>query len=525
VAKPLYIIAHDNGTSGTKTCLTKISDKIEIVGSHLTEYGVIYPEGIPHACEQDPKEWWRAICEGTKHVLKSSGVGPEQIGGITFSTQTECALFVDENGNPLDNPYIWIDGRATHEFESTMKTGFKVSGYNMGKILKFLKVTGGGPASAKDQIWKHMWFKAHKPDLFKKIYKMLDCKDYLIYKCTGNMLTSVDSGAILWLLDTRPGKFTWSKELCDMLDIPMEHLPDVKLSTDTGGGLTASAASEMGLIPGIPVNLGAVDASCIPVGSGGIELDDTHIYVGTSGWVITITDKRITNIPDYEAAVPGAIPNLYNYIGIMETAGACLAWAKEHLADIEVELAKKQGISAYKLLDDMVAQTPPGANGLVFTPWLYGNRCPKEDTHVRGSFFNMNLNTRRREMFRAILEGVSLHIKWMMDLFKKKNVPITEPIRYVGGGAKSPVWCQIMTDVLGKQIQPVKYSQDGGAVGASLIAAVGLGETTWKEAKALVPMGDVYKPNPANRAVYDKLYEALIQYHANNQKLFHFMNP
>lgn len=525
MANPTYILAHDNGTSGTKTCLTRITDKIEIVGSHLTEYGVIYPEGIPHACEQDSREWWRAICEGTKHVLKDTGVAPDQVNGITFSTQTQCALFVDENGNPLDNPYIWIDGRAVKEYEKTLKTGLKVSGYNMGKTLKWLSITGGAPGSPKDAIWKYQWFRNHKPDLYKKLHKMLDCKDYLVYKCTGNMYTTVDSAGILWLLDTRPGKFRWSEELCNITGIAMEHLPQVKQSTETGGGLTAAAAAEMGLVPGIPVNMGAVDASCIPVGSGGIEKDDTHIYIGTSGWIITVVDKRITNIGDFEAAVPGAIPGLYNYIGIMETAGASLAWAKDHLADLEIEEARKAGISPYKLLDDMVAQTPPGANGVLFTPWLYGNRCPKEDTHVRGSFFNLNLNTGRREMFRAILEGVSLHVKWMMDFFPKKHVPITEPIRYVGGGAKSKVWCQIMADVLGKRVQPVKYSQDGGAVGASLIAAVGLGTTTWKEAKSLVPMGEVYSPNIANRERYDKLYKALVQYHANNQKLFHYMNP
>ncbi len=523
--KPLYIIAHDNGTSGTKTCLTRISDKVEIVGSHLTEYGVIYPENIAHACEQDPREWWRAICEGTKNVVKQAGITPEQVGGVTFSCQTQCSLFVDEKGAPLDNAYIWIDGRSVKEYEKGIKGGLQISGYNVAKILKWIKIAGGGPASPKDQVWKYRWFADHKPDLFKKLYKMLDCKDYLVFKCTGNMCTSVDSAAIVWLFDTRPGQFKWSQELCDTAKIAMEHLPDVKRSTDSAGGLTAAAAAEMGLAPGIPVILGGVDASCIPVGSGAIDLDGTHIYVGTSGWIITETDKRITNVADYEASVPGAIPGLYNYVGIMETAGASLAWAKDHLADLEVEHAKQQGVSVFKLLDTMVSQTQPGANGLLFAPWLYGNRCPKEDTHVRGAFFNINLKTRRREMFRAILEGVSLHTKWMMDMFKKKNVPVTEPIRYVGGGAKSDVWCQIMADVLDKQIQPVKYAQDGGAVGATLIAGVGLGATSWKEAKGLVPAGEVYKPNPANRAVYDKLYKALVQFHANNQKLFHFMNP
>ncbi len=525
VANPTYIIAHDNGTSGTKTCLTRISDKIEILGSHLTEYGVSYPEGIPHACEQNPLDWWRAICEGTKHVIKSSGITPDQISGITFSTQTQCALFVDESGNPLDNPYIWIDGRSTKEYEKGMKGGIQVSGYNLAKILKWIKIAGGGPASPKDQVWKYKWFQNHKPDLFKKLHKMLDCKDYLVFKCTGNMYTSVDSAAITWLFDTRPGRFVWSKELCDIAHIAIEHMPEVKLSTDSGGGLTPTAADAMGLVPGIPVVLGAVDASCIPVGSGGTDLNDTHIYVGTSGWVITITDRRLTNIADYETSVQGAIPGKFNYIGIMETAGASLAWAKDHLADLEVEHAKQQGVSVYQLLDTMVNQVPAGANEVLFTPWLYGNRCPKEDTHVRGSFFNININTKRRELFRAILEGVSLHTKWMMDKFKKKGIPVTEPIRYVGGGAKSGVWCQIMADVLDKQIQPVKYAQDGGAVGATLIAGVGLSATSWKEAKRLVPIGEVYKPNTANRAVYDKLYKALVQYHANNQKFFHFMNP
>jgi xylulokinase len=525
MTKPMLIIAHDNGTSGTKTVLTRLTDKIEIVGSHLTEYNAIYPEGIPHACEQDPRYWWRAICEGTRHVLKQSGITADQVDGISFSTQTQCALFVDENGTPLDNPYIWIDGRATKEYEKGIKTGIKVSGYNLVKILKWMDITGGGPASPKDQIWKYQWFKNHKPDLYKKVHKMLDCKDYLVYKCTGNMLASVDSAAITWLYDTRPGAFKWSKELCKMAGISIEHLPEVRQSTDNGGGLTTAAAVEMGLKAGTPVILGAVDASCIPVGSGAIDLNDSHIYIGTSGWVITVIDKRITNIGDYEASFPGAMPGMFNYIGLMETAGACLAWAKDHLADLEIEQAKQQGVSPYKLLDTMVNQVPPGANDVLFTPWLYGNRCPKEDTHVRGSFFNLNLNTKRREIFRSILEGVALHNKWMMDLFKKKHVPITEPIRFVGGGAKSAVWCQIMADVLGKQVQPVKYAQDGGAVGATVIAGVGLKATTWKEAKALVPVAEVYKPNPANRAVYDKLYTALVKYHANNQKLFHFMNP
>jgi xylulokinase len=271
--------------------------------------------------------------------------------------------------------------------------------------------------------------------------------------------------------------------------------------------------------------MGGIDTSCISIGSGAVDLNETHIYTGTSGWIITVVNKRITNLADYEGAIPSAQHDSFNFIGIMETAGACLAWARDHLADLEIAQAKEQGTSAYRLLDEMVEQTPPGANGLIFTPWLYGNRCPREDTRVRGSFFNINLKTGRRDMFRAILEGVALHVRWMMEAFPKKNVAITEPIRYVGGGAKSPVWCQIMADVLGKKIEPVKYAQDGGAIGAILIAAVGLKHTTFKEGKSLIPVDKMYTPNPETKPIYDKLFDAFVQFHDNNQKLYHVLNP
>ncbi|HME50961.1 MAG TPA: FGGY-family carbohydrate kinase [Candidatus Lokiarchaeia archaeon] len=521
----LYIIAHDNGTSGTKTVLAKITDKIEIVSSHLTEYEVFYPEGIPNACEQDPKDWWRAICDGTKKVMEESGLSPDQINGITFSTQTQCSLFVDENGEPLDRAYIWIDGRATKEFEKGIRSGLKVSGYNLRKILKYIKITGGGPGSAKDPLWKYLWFKNNKPEQFKKVHKMLDVKDYLIFKCTGHMISSPDAACTTWLLDTRPGKNTWNKDLCKMNKIDMKHLPDIKPSIDVAGELMPTAAEEMGLVAGIPVIMGGTDTSCISVGSGAVDINETHLYVGTSGWIITTVDKRMTDLADYEASIPGANPQTFSYIGIMETAGACLAWARDHLADLEVAKAKEEGTSAYRLLDEMVEQTPPGASGVIFTPWLYGNRCPREDTHVRGAFFNLGLNTGRRDMFRAILEGVALHTRWMMEKFSTKHVAITEPIRYVGGGAKSPVWCQIMADILGKKIQPVTYAQDGGAVGAILIAAVGLKQTSFKEGKNLIPVDKIYTPNQENKPIYDKLFNALVQFHANNQKLYHVLNP
>nr|MDO8113043.1 FGGY-family carbohydrate kinase [Candidatus Sigynarchaeota archaeon] len=306
--------------------------------------------------------------------------------------------------------------------------------------------------------------------------------------------------------------------------INLDHLPEIKKSTEIAGVLSPAAAKEMDLVPGIPVSMGGLDASCIPVGSGAIELGDTHIYVGTSGWVITIVDKRIININNFETSIISAIPGYYFYIGLQETSGGCLAWAKSHLADIEVIEAEKRGVSPFKLLDEMAAQSPPGSNGLIFMPWMYGNRSPKEDTRARGNFFNLSMQNGRRDMFRAILEGDAFHKRWMMEGFANKSIPITEPIRFVGGGASSRVWTQIMADVLQKRIQPVLYDKDGGAIGAAVIAAVGLGKMTFKDAKALIPTREIFNPNQSLAPVYDKLYSVFRKFYGKNKDFYKIIN-
>src|SRR5271157_104622 len=521
----LLIIAHDVGTSGTKTVLVSIGDTIDILSSHLTEYGILYPEGIQNGAEQDVNDWWRAICEGTKKVLELADVAPERIDVITFSTQGQCSLFVDEHGDPLDNPYIWIDGRAVKEFEAGARRGIiKVSGYDIFKIAKFLIVTGGGPGSAKDPLWKYVWFKNNKPEQFKKLHKMLDCKDYLIFKCTGKYYCTGDSATAVWLFDSRKGKMRWSNSLCKQTGVAMEHLPEIKFASEIAGPLLSEAAEYMGLVPGIPVNMGGLDATCLPVGSGAVERNDTHIYVGTSGWVITIVDKRIPDIANFEGSIISAMPGYYFFIGLEETSGGCLAWAKEHLADLEVAEAERRGISPYTLLDEMAGQSPPGSNGLIFMPWMYGNRSPREDTRARGNFFNLSMNNGRRDIFRAILEGIAMHKRWMLEGFRHSHIPVTEPVRFVGGGASSALWCQILADVLQKQIQPVKFAKDSGAIGAAIIAAVAMNAITFKDAKTLIPVEPIVHPRKDLAPVYDKIYAVFRKYYDKNKEFYRMLN-
>jgi xylulokinase len=311
----------------------------------------------------------------------------------------------------------------------------------------------------------------------------------------------------------------------------MDHLPPVVEATQVVGRLTWAAAEALGLTSGIPVFGGGGDLSMAAIGSGCMDLFETHIYVGTSGWVVANVDKRMVDIANFMASILGAVPGRYNYVGEQETSGACLQWVRDHLALDEIGLylegktdPAQQMDELYALLNRVVEETRPGAGNLIFTPWLHGNRAPREDAHARGMFFNIGMSTGKRQMIRAVLEGVAFHKRWILEAMEKK-IPRRERIVFVGGGAKSRVWCRIMADVLGREIATVKHPQDIGTAGTALVCGVGLGKiTSFEAAKPMIPMGERFAPNHAHRAVYDRSYKVFKSLYQQNRKLFRSLN-
>jgi len=296
------ILTFDIGTTASKTCLYSITDKIELLSTHISEFHIITTSD--GGVEQNVEDWWSAICEGTKSVLSSTMTRPNDIKGIGFCSQMQGTVMVDENGNSLRNPMIWLDTRSTNQIEKHLFKGLiKLEGMNAIKVLKFLNITGGAAGTAKDPIWKYLWVKDNEPEIFKKTYKWLDVKDYLTTRCTGEFKQTYGSAHLTWVFDTRPTKLKWSKSLCKTFGINMSHLPEVVKSTDIIGNLTPAAASDMGLIEGIPVFGGGGDASMIPIGAGCVDLFDTHIYVGTSGWIVSIVDERWVDLKNFIASI------------------------------------------------------------------------------------------------------------------------------------------------------------------------------------------------------------------------------
>ncbi len=527
-----YVIAYDFGTTGVKTCLLSVSGEVTLIdGSYETYRLYTFENG---GAEQDSDEWWAAMCKTTKDLLTKTGKSPEDIAGISFCSQMQGLVLVDRYGKCVRRPMSYMDQRAEDIFDKYNKKGIRVAGLPVGTLIKCLKQTTAAPTSCKDPVWKYHWVKDNEPEAFAKVYKWLDVKEYLICRATGEFVMTKDSAYATFLYDTRDGKWCWSKSLCKALKVNMDHLPRVIECTDKAGELTDEAAAELGLASGTPVFGGGGDATLIGVGAGCVKPGETHIYSGTSGWVGTVTDKQVVDIISMIAATVGAKSGIFNYFAEMETAGKCFEWVKEHLALDEIgiylnkqdvaESTETEYISLYDYLSDTVSKAAPGSDGVIFAPWLHGNRCPFEDPDAAGMFFNLKINTGKTEMMRSVLEGICFHLRWMLECEEKK-VKTSENIRFVGGGALSPVTCQMLADITGRKIETVNNSQDVGAIGAAMLAGVGIGEMgSLDEAAQMISVKATYIPNPDNKKIYDKNYNVFRKLHDANKKLFKEIN-
>ena len=526
------ILSYDIGTTGVKTCLYEVGKTIELTGSASEGYELYTLPG--GGAEQHADEWWSSICKSTAALLKDTGIDPASIDGITFCSQMQGLVLVDDRGKPVRHPMSYMDQRASEEMKEGIGKGVKVAGMNVNKLVKSLLVTGAVSGSVKDPVWRYLWVKNHEPEKFAKVKCWLDVKEYVICRMTGEFIMTEDSAWSTFLYDTRKKTRGWSSEICELFGVDMKHLPTVIKTTDVAWYLRDEQAAELGLKAGTPVYGGGGDASLIGIGAGCVKAGETHIYCGTSGWVSTPVKRQIVDTDNMIAASVGAVPGLYNYFAEMETAGKSLEWVKDHLAKDEIGVylnkeeitgsKEKVYTSLYDYMSEVIGSCPAGAGGVIFTPWLHGNRCPFEDHNSRGMFFNISLDTGKTEMLRAVTEGVCYHLRWMLEC-EDKRVKTSKTIRFVGGGALSPVTCRILADITGRTIETVEHPQNVGSAGAALTAAVGMGVIrSLDDAKRLIPVSAVYRPHSRDSKTYDRNYEVFKRLHKSNAKNFAMLN-
>jgi len=532
MSAPLCLLSVDLGTTALKACVYEVGESLDQLGAASRRLSLdASPDG---RAEQDPEEWWEALVSVLPDVLRASGVAPASIDGVTFCSQMQSLVLVDAAGKAVRPALSYLDSRATDRRARLTAAGPRAAGIGLGLLLPWMRIAGGVAASAKDPLWKYLRVMDEEPDAFSRVHRWLDAKDFLVARCAGRFVMSADSAFATFLADTRAGAVRWSPALIRRFGVLPAHLPEILAPSDEVGGLQAEAARSLGLPEGVPVFAGGGDASLIGVGAGAAALGSTHVYVGTSGWVSTVVDRRIVDARTMMATVPGPVSGRYAYFGEQETSGKCLEWVRDHLAldEIGVYLEKRvlpsgpeeEYASLIDYLTKTIAEVPAGSGGLLFAPWLHGSRSPFEDPEVRGMFLNIGLETGKRQMIRAVVEGLAYNKRMLLEAQERK-VRTSRALRFAGGGALSDETCRILADVTGRSVEPVLDPQNAGAAGAALVAACGLGRfSDLDSAAATVRVRGRFEPNPASREVHERNYRVFRELYPATKKLFARLN-
>jgi xylulokinase len=497
----------------------------EIVGHEFEETGLILlPEG---GAEQSPQEWWEAIDKAAKRLLLKKLVPTEDIVAVICTGQWSGTVPVDEGGNALANAIIWMDARGAPYINKILDGPVKIQGYALHKLLKWIGRTGGIPATAgKDPTAHILYIKHAHPELYQRTYKFLEPMDYLGLRLTGCFASSPNTMTPHWLTDNRNiQNIRYDRDLIELATLDEKKLPELKPTNSILGPLRAEVAQDWGLREDVKVVIGSPDMHTSAIGSGAIRDYESHLYIGTSSWLLCHVPYKKTDIIHNMGALPSGIPGRYLLTNEQECAGVCLQHLRDNILFYQDELSvgTKPG-NAYKLFDEIAARTPAGSGRLIFTPWLYGERTPVDDHTVRGGFFNQSLQTTREHMVRAVFEGVAYNSRWLLKYVEKFTKRRMETITMLGGGAKSAIWCQIHADVMDRRIRQVRDPILANVRGAGLLASAALGYIRYDEIASRVPIAHTYEPNPDHRKIYDELFEEFVAIYESNHKIHARLN-
>ncbi len=501
-----YIIAHDVGTSGNKAVLVDAEGRVR--GKCFEHYKTYYPN--PGWAEQEPVDWWRAVSRTTRLLLEQTAVSPSDILCITYATQMLGIIPMDPKGEVLRRAILWLDSRAGEEAERLMKKFVNA---------RIFALFAGTTLCGKDGLPKLLWLKGKEPEVYNKMCCFLDVAGYLFYRSTGNMAMEW-TGASVFGIDLK--KKTWLSSLFRYVGLDPGKFPPLVRSIDRVGEVTREAASDCGLLQGTPVIAGAGDAPCAAVGSGAVSEGEGHVYLGISGWVGVVT-RRTPKGKCGAATIHSADPNKTLLFAETEAAGGCIQWIADEF--YKAEKRDPNIPNVYALMDDEVTKVPPGSNYLLFTPWIYGERAPIDDCYVRATFLNLSAEHTREDLLRAVYEGVAYNIRWIVDIVEREFKFSLPHLRVVGGGAKGKPWMQVLADVTQRRIEAVCDPQEAGAIGAAMVAAVGLGiYPDFESLRNVVKLDKVFEPQPENSEIYDSLFHSYQEVYRSLRSFYRKLN-
>ena len=492
-----YLIGIDIGTSGTKTVL------FDIYGNTIASSTREYPLYQPHNgwAEQDPQDWWQASCSSINEVIQKSGISSADIKGIGLSGQMHGLVMLDKSGCVLRPSIIWCDQRTAVQCEEiTARVG----------ASRLVEITAN-PALTGFTASKIMWVMENEPDIYEKCRKILLPKDYIRYMLTGEFAAEVSDASGMQLLDIK--NRTWSDEVLDKLGIDKALLAPVYESYIVTGKVSSEAAKLTGLAEGTPVAGGAGDQAAGAIGNGIIREGVVSSTIGTSGVVFAHTNSPCIDKLGRIHTFCHAVPNAWHVMGVTQAAGLSLKWFRDNFCESEMKTSERMGIDPYILMDNEAERVPAGSNGIIYLPYLMGERTPHLDPDARGVFFGLSAINTRNDMLRSVMEGVCYSLKDCMEIIKQTGIEVNE-VRASGGGGRSLLWRRMQSSMFNTDVNTVS-STEGGALGAAILAGVGTGnyssveqacDQVIKVKNTVSPEADAVKVYSENYSKYKSIY-------------------
>ncbi|HEU5331372.1 MAG TPA: FGGY-family carbohydrate kinase [Actinocrinis sp.] len=517
------VLGVDLGTGGPKVALADTRGRILAHAKAPVPLRLL-PGG---GAEQDPADWWGAIRAAAKQVLADAAAAlghdpAPRVAAVCFSSQWGGTVPVGADGEPTHPAVIWMDGRGA-AYSRAVAGGAPLvpgTGYNALKLRSWLAKTGGAPTlTGKDPVGQALFLKHEWPDAYQGAAYLLDVPEYLTMRASGRAVAAYDTAVLRWCTDNRDvHHVAWDPALVRRCGLDPDKLPALVPPGTVVGPLTARAAEELGLSASAVVVAGTGDTTAAAIGAGAVRDFDAHLYVGTSAWISCHVPYKKTDLRTSVASLPAAVPGRYWIATVQDVAGKAVDWLIDNvLHDTRPERALEE-------LNALAASSPPGARGVLFTPWLNGERTPVDDSALRGGWFNASLATDRADLARSVFEGIALNARWMLEAVERFTGRELRPLRFIGGGASSALWCQAMADVLDRPILQAAEPVLANVRGAALLASVALGELAWDQIPDLVRIEREYTPDPANRAVYDEAYRTFRDLHRANRRIYARIN-
>jgi len=480
---------------GTTACKTVLVDQAGLIVDSQSEG---YPLYSPRHgwSEQEPEDWWSAASRTVQRLMGRNPEAASSLAGIGLSGQMHGLVPLDRDGQVIRKAILWNDQRTEAQCgEIHAKAGGAEALLALTNNRMLPGYTGG----------KLLWLRENEPQAYERMVKFLNPKDYIRLRLTGELVTEVSDASGTGLFDVRAR--AWSRALFELLGIPLEMAPTCHESAEVSGRVRGEVAESLGLPKGLPVVGGGGDAVIQTLVTGVTSSDVLMTTIGTAGIISTAFESFRDNPEGKLQVFCNVMPGRWHAMGVTLSAGGSLRWAREVLGSAEVEVAAQSGLDVYELISREAEKSSAGAGGIIFLPYLGGERCPHVDPAARGAFVGLSLTSRKRDLYRSVLEGVIFSFREVAEIFSS----LGQDFRYIatsGGGAQSPLWRQIHADIFKKRVVTVSGSFGGAAYGAALVAGVGL--KVWPDfetACGKLAVETDTPPNPANYALYDRYYE------------------